>query len=284
VEISIHGRFPEGTKRERQGSDIRKREMSPLPRKIRVWMKKEEIDGAALAGATAVVMDVCLATTTLLKIVEGGPRRVIPTGSLEEACRLAEELDSPRLLTGGEEGGFRVEGFHCGPYPDEYPPEKVKGKDVIYLTTNGTRAIHRARAADELLIACLRNAPAMARYLQGVETEKVQLICAGSLGRVSLEDALCAAVILAEMDLSDWDLDDGAALLRDWGRRVRADIPHLLKTGRVGRWFEREGEEHVLRYTGEVGASDTLVAFKGGQLVPWPVMEGGGRRAGYAVK
>ena len=32
------------------------------------------------------------------------------------------------------------------------------------------------------------------------------------------------------------------------------------------------------------GASDTLVAFKGGQLVPWPVMEGGGRRAGYAVK
>src|SRR5690606_40455347 len=97
VEISIHGRFPEGTKRERQGSDIREREMSPLPRKIRVWMKKEEIAGAALAGATAVVMDVCLATTTLLKIVEGGPRRVIPTGSLEEACRLAEELDSPRL-------------------------------------------------------------------------------------------------------------------------------------------------------------------------------------------
>lgn len=148
------------------------------------------------------------------------------------------------------------------------PPEKVKGKDVVYLTTNGTRAIHRARAADELLIACIRNAPAVARYLQEVKTDTVRLICAGSLGRVSLEDALCAAVILTEMDLSGWDLDDAAVLLRDWGSRVREEIPRILKKGRVGRWFEREGETRALRYTGEVGASDTLVAFKDGQLVP----------------
>ena len=235
---------------------------------MRVWLKKEEIDESALVGSTAVVMDVCLATTTLLKIVEGGPRRVIPAGSLEEARRLADELDSPELLTGGEEEGFRVEDFHCGPFPDEYPPEKVKGKDVVYLTTNGTRAIYRARSADELLIACLRNAPAVARYLQKVKTETVRLICASSHGKISLEDVLCAAIILSEMDLSGWELDDTAILLRDWGGRVREEIPRVLKKGRVGRWFEREGKEHALCYAGEVGASDTLVVFKSGQLVP----------------
>jgi 2-phosphosulfolactate phosphatase len=249
--------------------------MSSLPKKIRIWMKKEEIEETALKGSTAVVMDVCLATTTLLKIIEGGPRRVFPTGSLEEARRLAEELDARHLLTGGEEGGFRIEGFHCGPFPDEYPPEKVKGKDVVYLTSNGTRAIHRARTADELLIACIRNAPAVARYLQEVTTDTVRLICAGSLGRVSLEDVLCAAIILTEMDLSGWDLDDAAVLLRDWGSRVREEVPRILETGRIGRWFEREGEIRALRYAGEVGASDTLIVFRDGQLV---AMAGSGER------
>jgi 2-phosphosulfolactate phosphatase len=239
-----------------------------LTKKMRVWLKKEEIDAARLKGATAVIMDVLLATTTLLSIVEAGARRILPTGSLEEARQLADELASPLLLTGGEEGGLPVDGFDCGPFPDEYPAEKVKGKDVVFLTTNGTRAIHRAKAADKLLIACLRNAPAVARYLQEVETESVWLICAGSKGRVSLEDTLCAAVILAEMDLTGWDLDDTSLMLQQLGVIHRGNIPSLLKKGRVGRWFDREGMTHVLRYTGEVGASKTLVVLQDGLLVP----------------
>ncbi|GGE12538.1 putative 2-phosphosulfolactate phosphatase [Marinithermofilum abyssi] len=237
-------------------------------KKMRVWLKKEEIDAARLTGAMAVVMDALLATTTLLAIVEAGARRILPAGSLEEARRLADELDSPLLLTGGEEGGVSVDGFDCGPFPDEYPAEKVKGKDVIFLTTNGTRAIHRAKIAEELLIACLRNAPAVARYLQEVEKESVWLICAGSQGRFSLEDTLCAAVILAEMDLTGWDLDDASLVLQQWGVSHRGDIPSLLNKGRVGRWFEQEGLTHVLRYTGEVGASDTLVVLQDGLLAP----------------
>jgi 2-phosphosulfolactate phosphatase len=239
-----------------------------LTKKMRVWLKKEEIDAAKLTGATAVVMDVFLATTTLLAIIEAGARRILPAGSLEEARQLADELVSPLLLTGGEEGGVMVDGFDCGPFPDEYPAEKVKGKDVIFLTTNGTRAIHLAKTADELLIACLRNAPAVARYLQKVETESVWLICAGSQGWFSLEDTLCASVILAEMDLTGWDLDDTSLLLQQLGVSHREDIHSLLRKGRVGRWFEREGLTHVFRHTGEVGASDTLVALQNGLLVP----------------
>lgn len=62
---------------------------------MRVWLKKEEIDAARLTGATAVVMDVLLATTTLLAIIEAGARRILPAGSLEEARQLADELVSP---------------------------------------------------------------------------------------------------------------------------------------------------------------------------------------------
>jgi 2-phosphosulfolactate phosphatase len=239
-----------------------------LAKKMRVWLKKEEIDANRLTGATAVVIDVLLATTTLLAIAEAGARKILPAGNMEEARRLVNELASPLLLTGGEEGGVSVDGFDCGPFPDEYPEEKVKGKDVVFLTTNGTRAIHRAKAADELLIACLRNAPAVARYLQETKTESVWLICAGSQGRVSLEDTLCAAVILAEMDLNGWDLDDASLVLQQLGISHRGDIPALLEKGRVGQWFVREGMTRALQYTGEVGASDTLVALHDGVLAP----------------
>jgi hypothetical protein len=42
---------------------------------------------------------------------------------------------------------------------DEQPPEVVAGKDVIFVTTNGTRAIADAASAERVLLGCLRNLP-----------------------------------------------------------------------------------------------------------------------------
>ena len=48
-------------------------------------MTRQEIVPQSLAGATAVVFDVFMATTTLLTILENGARDVYPASSLEEA-------------------------------------------------------------------------------------------------------------------------------------------------------------------------------------------------------
>jgi 2-phosphosulfolactate phosphatase len=63
-------------------------------------------------------------------------------------------------------------------------------------------------------------------------------------------------------------LDDASLVLQQLGVNHRGDIPSLLKKGRVGRWFEREGMTHVLRHTGAVGASNTLIVLRDGLLVP----------------
>jgi 2-phosphosulfolactate phosphatase len=112
-------------------------------------MTRQEIEAEKLFDATVVVIDVFLATTTLLTILENGARSVLPVASLEEAEEVGEALDRSRLLRGGEQDAEKIEGYDLGPYPEEYTPEVVGGKDVIFVTTNGTRAISSAVAGEE---------------------------------------------------------------------------------------------------------------------------------------
>src|SRR5918997_3165183 len=110
-------------------------------------MTRQEIEPEKLPDATVVVVDVFLATTTLLTIHENGARNVFPVATLVEAEEVGERLDGAHLLRGGEQDAERIEGYDLGPYPKEYAPEVVGGKDVIFVTTNGTRAISSAEPA-----------------------------------------------------------------------------------------------------------------------------------------
>ncbi len=229
-------------------------------------MSRGEISPDILSGSTAVVLDVFLATTTLLTILENGARQVFPVSSLEEAESIGEKLDASRMLRGGEQDARRIEGYDLGPLPEEYPPEVVANKDVILVTTNGTRAISDASCADRVLICCLRNAPAVARYLKGCETDYICLVCAGSLGRFSTEDFLGAATILSHMDLEGWRLNDAAWLARDFAERHRGETLEVLKQGRAGRWFVEHARTGTLEFVGDVGASDLVPEVKDGVL------------------
>ena len=238
----------------------------PLKR-LRVLMARQEIVPERLAGATAVVIDVFLATTTLLTILENGARGVFPVESLEDAERLKEQLDASSLLRGGEQDAARIEGYDHGPFPDEYAPEVVSGKEVIFVTTNGTRAIADAAPAERVLIGSLRNAPAVARYLEASGTDSVYLVCAGSAGRFTIEDFLGAAAILSRMDAGGWRLNDGAWMARDFIARYGGRETEILKQGRAGRWFFEHDRVDAFDFVSDVGASDLVPEVKAGQLV-----------------
>ena len=232
---------------------------------LRVWMRKEEIDPAKLAGGVAVVIDVLLATTTMLTALDAGARRVIPAGSPEAVRQLRRQLGRGKYLIAGEDQGLPVDGFDCGPFPDEFGADSVQGRDVVFLSTNGTRAVHAARSAEVLTVACLRNVPAVARFLDTVDAP-VTLICSGSAGRVSWEDSLCAAAILARLNRTERPLNDAAVLLKDWGSRLTDQwLEHLMK-GRVGRWFMEHGRKETLRFAARYGASETVPLLQDGSL------------------
>jgi 2-phosphosulfolactate phosphatase len=241
-------------------------------------MTREEIVPDRLADATAVVVDVFLATTTLLTILENGARRVFPVASLEEAEITREKLDASNVLRGGEQDAERIDGYDHGPFPEEYPPETVANKDVLFVTTNGTRAIADAAPAERVLLGCLRNAPAVARYLEGLGTDSVYLVCAGSAGRFTVEDFLGAATILSYMDTKEWRLNDGAWMALDFMERYRGRELEALRQSRAGRWFFEHDRVGAFKFVGEVGASDLVPEVRAGQLVSRSASQQGGGR------
>lgn len=230
-------------------------------------MTREEIVPERLSGATAVVFDVFLATTTLLTILENGARRVFTVASLEEADEVGARLDASSVLRGGEQGAARIEGYDHGPFPDEYLPETVAGRDVVFVTTNGTRAIADAAPAERVLLGCLRNAPAVARHLERLGMDSVYLVCAGSAGRFTVEDFLGAATTLSRMDASGWRLNDGAWMALDFMDRYRGRELEALKQSRAGRWFFEHDRVDAFEFVGEIGASELVPEVKEGRLV-----------------
>ena len=248
-------------------------------KRLRVLLIREEIVPERLAGATAVVLDVFLATTTLLTILENGARRVFPVASLEEAEETRGKLVSSDVLRGGEQGAQRIDGYDHGPFPGEYPPETIANKDVIFVTTNGTRAIADAAPAERVLLGCLRNAPAVARHLEGSNADSVYLVCAGSAGRFTVEDFLGAATVLSHMDTRGWRLNDGAWMALDFMERYRGREREALREGRAGRWFFEHDRVDAFDFVGEVGASDLVPEVVGGQLfrTAQPISRSAGR-------
>lgn len=160
--------------------------------KLDVAFTPAEVDGVSLAGRTVVVIDVLRATSTIVEALHNGARAVIPVDTVERAIETAADLGDDGLLC-GERGGLPIEGFDLGNSPREFGRERVEGRTLVMSTTNGTRALVRAAAADHCLVGSLLNAKAVACALEG--RDDVLLLCAGRQGRVAPEDSLCAGFI-----------------------------------------------------------------------------------------
>ena len=184
---------------------------------------------------------------------------------MEEAWAVREQLGAEDVLTGGEEGGFLVDGFDFGPRPEEFRPELVRNKNIVFLSTNGTRAIVAAGTAERLLLASLRNAHAVAEYLQQVKTKGITLLCAGSGGNLSMEDFVCAGLILSRLPVEGVELNDAALVARQLLLSNQGDVASLIRQGRLGRRFSQRWQA-LLSFVLDVGASEALIGYRDGYL------------------
>lgn len=132
-------------------------------------------------GGVAVILDILRASTTIVHALAHGAARVIPTGEIAEARRVAGGLPVGSVLLGGEREGLQIEGFDLDNSPFAYTPELVKGRTIVFTTTNGTRALLRSDRADRVLIGSFVNLQAVVDDL-AQEDRPVHLVCAGDKG------------------------------------------------------------------------------------------------------
>lgn len=177
---------------------------------IATAQQAQDID---FSGKTAVVIDVLRATSVITTALDNGAREVIPVSTIEEAQSLFDASNQASTLRGGERNALKIEGFDLSNSPLEYKRKTVEGKSIILTTTNGTCAINNVKGAEQVLLACFRNVAAVAEYLTGQLPQSdsttpdsvglsyhgnrdVVIVCAGTQGRFSLDDGLCAGMLI----------------------------------------------------------------------------------------
>lgn len=154
-----------------------------------------ELAHCDLQGKLAVVIDVFRFTTAAQAALEAGAAGIFVVEEVEEAFRLRQE--DPSVLLAGERQALKVPGFDFGNSPLEFT-DKAEGRRIVWCTTNGTTAVAMAQKAQEVLLACLRSAEAVVRYVEQQSRDCV-LVPAGLRGRFSLEDTWCAGYIARQL-------------------------------------------------------------------------------------
>ncbi|NOU72219.1 2-phosphosulfolactate phosphatase [Paenibacillus sp. LMG 31458] len=162
---------------------------------------------------TVIVVDVLRATSTIITALMNGCKAIVPVETVLKAKELFREGD----LLGGERFCKKIPGFDFGNSPLEYTEAAVQGKRIILTTTNGTRGIQKAMKADHVLAGALLNSKACARAAVDFKRDTV-ILCAGTQDVFSLEDGLCAGLILEELSIL---LGDKNMAFNDFGMAMR---------------------------------------------------------------
>lgn len=235
---------------------------------VEVFLTSSNISEDNIRGRTVVVIDVLRACSTIVTALQNGARAVVPVEDMAQAGRIASSMDSSVYLLGGERGGKKIEGYHLGNSPHEYTRERVEGRDVIFSTSNGTTALLRARAAKDLLVGCFLNAERVVQSLKA-KADRVTIVCAGLGNRISLEDTLCAGLLLYRL----WDgsepssASDTAHIAFTQYLHDRDDMKEALQRSRNVRALTDKGHASDVDYCLQVDGVPVLPRFKDSRLV-----------------
>ncbi len=144
-------------------------------------------------AATAVVIDVLRATSTMTVALSSGYERVLVAGSVERAL----ELRADGRALAGEVDCAKPPGFDVGNSPEESATPLAA--ELVIATTNGAPAIVAAAAVcDAVFAASLLNLAAVVEVL-AERGGDLLIVCAGTGGQITMEDVYLAGRLSAAL-------------------------------------------------------------------------------------
>lgn len=154
----------------------------------------------SVEGNVCIVLDVLRASSTMLAMFEAGARELRLAESPEAALAVAGDRRSEFWVC-GERDGLKCEGFDFGNSPAEVADANLAGRDVVYVTSNGTGALRAVADAPLVLVGSPRNEVAVVRQARREALANgwnITILCAGDDGGygISLEDAFVAGMLI----------------------------------------------------------------------------------------
>jgi len=233
--------------------------------RIDLYFTPGQTDELALRDRTVVVIDVLRASTTIIAALSNGAREIIPVATVESAVKISGNLFGDVILLGGERNGRMIDGFNLGNSPAEYTGERVKGKAIIFSTTNGSQALVKARYARELFVCGFVNMGTVADALWQTPRD-FTIVCAGNDGVLSMEDTVCAGMLVSRVAAGgglDPELSDGALVARTLHRTFGRGILKMIRSSDHGRRLLEIGFGEDLKFCAGVDTLPVLPLLEG---------------------
>ena len=212
--------------------------------KLEVFLSPRELVPGDIQGRVVAVIDVLRASTTVAVALANGARTVVPVEDVDEAITRAKQFDPGQVLTAGERKMLPIAGFDMGNSPLDFSESKVGGCTVIITTTNGTRALMGLSGARDIAVASYVNHAAVSAMLRAAaRSTDISIVCAGTEGHFSLEDAACAgryvrSITQASPSITMNDAAHACALIDG---RYGDNIAEIFKDSSHGRALAEAG-------------------------------------------
>ena len=229
--------------------------------KINVLFSPNNVDELYFSKKTSIVIDVLRATTVIVTALEKGAREVIPVSSVDFAMKISGNAFGGQTLLGGERNTNKIKGFNLGNSPYEYTNEVVAGKSIILYTTNGSKAIVKAKFSENLFISSFRNLKAIAAHVAKLKND-IEILCAGANGMFCIEDTVCAGRLINEICAAE--LTDAAKASVVLNNSSGDDILEMLKNAEHGIKLINNGYKEDLKYCASLSVSDIIPYYNSG--------------------
>ena len=202
-----------------------------------------------------VIVDILRATSAICTAFMNGAERIIPVGKLDEA----KLLKNQGYLVAAERDGIVADFADFGNSPYNFKPGKIKGKTIVYSTTNGTKAIDLAKSSYRVVIGSFLNITALKNWLI-TEDKNVTILCSGWKDKFSLEDSIFAGALtekLIESGHFETICDSSLAATDLWSVAKPDLLGYIQKAAQRDR-LRKNGLDDVIEYCFTTDKTDII--------------------------
>jgi 2-phosphosulfolactate phosphatase len=211
-----------------------------------------------------VLVDILRASTSICTAFAYGVSEMIPVATIEEA----REYKKKGYLVAAEREGRKLDFADMGNSAFHFMTPDIKGKTIVYSTTNGTQAIESVKKSGKIVIGAFINRMAIADWLAR-QNKNVVILCAGWKNLFNLEDTLFAGALTEALLKTDRFLthcDSAHAALDLWDVAKENILEYVEKAAHRQR-LKRLGLDDVLEYSFSMDITEVIPVMEGTRLI-----------------
>jgi 2-phosphosulfolactate phosphatase len=236
--------------------------------KIEVFYSPSQVDELFLRDKNVIVIDVLRASSSIAYALMNGAREIIPVSTVESAVKISGNLFGDVVLRGGERNGKMIEGFNLGNSPLEYTETAVKGKSIIFCTTNGSSAIVKSRYAKNLVVAGFVNMSTTLEFIKELN-EDFSILCAGKQSLFCIEDSVCAGMIITLLmndETIALELNDPAVAAAVLYKSMGKNLSRTIRATDHGKYLTEIGFKNDIKFCTDLDSVPVLPMLAGNSI------------------